>query len=883
MSQRNVYWSDLDAFNARFALREVDTFLAFTPDPTLPYADNAAYTDGSVTAPRPFDFVRVSLQAGNAYNFAADSDIWPVTLAIFDSEGYLLLFLDGDDIGSPDPERTDSILGFRPELSGTYFLYVSFTGADQGSYQVAAIEDVGADGYNGAPPVMSLDPATVVQREGDAGLTAMQFVVTRSGFADEYLTTTWSLQGSGANPADAADFEATSGTLTFSPGERWKTVTVQVRGDRVAEADESFSLSLTGGWLGTVFGNTSATGIIQDDDTNVAEFSVAPLAGRVAEGSGSGVSVHQFTIRRSEGLDRAAQFRWSVQGTGDNPADAADFQGGVLPGGIVSLAAGQAETTVTVRVLRDRAFELDETFQVVLDQFSPGSRAGSGLAIGTILNDDPVPGPPRYSLVLSPSVLEGSGGGSVRHTATLTRDGGLDQEVFLIWSIVGHGESPVDAADFSGGTLPSQFFHFESGQSSDTVQFYTRSDDLVEADESYTLLLRPHQSQTFMTPEGGGNWGVVTLFDDDDTSRVTYDITPLTQARAEGTGSGVSVVQFTILRFSDTPLQTSLSWSAIGSGANPADGTDFQGGVLPSGSLTFAAGETSQIIKVRVLRDAAQEADEAFTVVLRDLRGDVLASATATIANDDTPRPVLTMTPLTQERAEGTGSGVSVYSYEVTRQGDLSAALDLAWSATGSGASPANGSDFQGGLLPGGRLVFAAGEATQTIKVRVLRDAVLEADEGFTVALRGQDGQVLASAGGRILNDDAPAMTYTITQPSLSRAEGTGSGVALYQFTVTRAGDLSLAAQAPWSVAGHGANPADAADFLGGVLPGGMLAFAPGQSSLDVRVRVLRDAVAEADEGFALRLPGATAIGLILDDDTVRAAASSHGDLQLLG
>ena len=75
-----------------------------------------------------------------------------------------------------------------------------------------------------------------------------------------------------------------------------------------------------------------------------------------------------------------------------------------------------------------------------------------------------------------------------------------------------------------------------------------------------------------------------------------------------------------------------------GSGPNPADGVDFVGGTLPSGTVTFNAGVASATITINVSGDAASEADEGFTVTISNPTGGatiVAATATGVIRNDD--------------------------------------------------------------------------------------------------------------------------------------------------------------------------------------------------------------------------------------------------------
>src|SRR5207302_7593862 len=51
-------------------------------------------------------------------------------------------------------------------------------------------------------------------------------------------------------------------------------------------------------------------------------------------------------------------------------------------------------------------------------------------------------------------------------------------------------------------------------------------------------------------------------------------------------------------------------------------------------------------------------------------------------------------------------SGSTAYSYTLTRTGDASAAATVQWSVSGTGANPADATDF-GGALPSGTVSFA--------------------------------------------------------------------------------------------------------------------------------------------------------------------------------
>ena len=62
------------------------------------------------------------------------------------------------------------------------------------------------------------------------------------------------------------DYVATSGTLTFAPGETSKTITVLIKGDKKKEADESFYVLLSNASSNALIDNAYGWGTILNDD-----------------------------------------------------------------------------------------------------------------------------------------------------------------------------------------------------------------------------------------------------------------------------------------------------------------------------------------------------------------------------------------------------------------------------------------------------------------------------------------------------------------------------------------------------------------------------------------------------------------------------------------
>ncbi|MEB3318549.1 MAG: S8 family serine peptidase [Cyanobacteriota bacterium] len=135
----------------------------------------------------------------------------------------------------------------------------------------------------------------------------------------------------------------------------------------------------------------------------------------------------------------------------------------------------------------------------------------------------------------------------------------------------------------------------------------------------------------------GGRLDVATFLNT--TVPPAFSIASAQPYLAEGQ-SGVTPFVFKLTRHGNTTGQATVSWNVAGAGPNPVDGEDFVGPGLPSGTATFAPGETSQTITVLVASDTRQESSEDFIVSLRNPSdGGTLAaarsSATARILNDD--------------------------------------------------------------------------------------------------------------------------------------------------------------------------------------------------------------------------------------------------------
>jgi hypothetical protein len=123
------------------------------------------------------------------------------------------------------------------------------------------LEGVTGGGGGGEGVLIGID--NVELPEGNAGTTPFVFTVALSQPSTAPVTVNFSTRNGTA--VAGSDYIATSGTLTFAPGELTKQITVQVNGDTVAEEIEVFFVDLTNAG-GAVIGDAEGLGRIFNDE-----------------------------------------------------------------------------------------------------------------------------------------------------------------------------------------------------------------------------------------------------------------------------------------------------------------------------------------------------------------------------------------------------------------------------------------------------------------------------------------------------------------------------------------------------------------------------------------------------------------------------------------
>ena len=220
----------------------------------------------------------------------------------------------------------------------------------------------------------SISVRDVVVVEGNSGTTQATFVVALSGAASQSVSCSFTTSN-GTATADS-DYTATSGALTFAPGEVEKPVVVLVNGDTVDEAQETIFLDISNVQNATV-SSSRGTGFIVDDDGPT--ISINDVS--VTEGN-SGTKAATFTLTLSgPSVEPIAIRAVTTPGTATASSDYNSINV------VVIFQPGTVTRTFDVDIIGDTNLESNETFLVNLsDAFATTIADGEG--VGTILDDD---------------------------------------------------------------------------------------------------------------------------------------------------------------------------------------------------------------------------------------------------------------------------------------------------------------------------------------------------------------------------------------------------------------------------------------------------------------------------------------------------------------
>jgi Calx-beta domain/Divergent InlB B-repeat domain len=627
---------------------------------------------------------------------------------------------------------------FETEFGGANTKSVTFaqTGTYQATvevrdrYHATARASVTLTVSSGSQPAVSIDDVTVT--EGDSGTVTASFTVSLSAASGQTVVVNYSTADGTATAADA-DYVPAAGTLSFAPGQTTRFVNVIVNGDTSYEANETFTVTLSGP-VNASIADGEGVGTIGNDDP-VPTLSIGDVA--VTEGN-SGTVTAGFTVSLSAASSQAVTVGYATADATATTADA-DY---VAASGTLTIAPGVTTQPANVTVNGDTKYEANETFTVTLSG-PVNATIADGQGVGTITNDDPVP-----ALSIDDVTVTEGNSGTVTASFTVSLSAASSQAV-----AVGYGTADGTATTADADYVPAAgTLSFAPGQTTRSVNVIVNGDSKYEANEAFTVSLSGPVNASIADGEGVG-----TISNDDPAPALSIDDVTV----AEG-NSGTTTAGFTVSLSAVSGQTVTVNYATADGTAATAD-ADY---VAASGTLTFAPGVTTQPANVTVNGDTKNEANETFAVNLgAPVNAMILDSqGVGTITNDD-PVPALSIDEVTV--AEGS-SGTTTASFTVSLSAASGQTVTVGY-ATADGTATTADADY---AATSGTLTFAPGQTTRPLNVIVNGDTKYEANETFTVNLSGPANATIADGQGvgTITNDDPVTRLLTVT------TAGSGSG-----------------------------------------------------------------------------------------------------------
>ena len=568
-------------------------------------------------------------------------------------------------------------------------------------------------------PALSVGDVSI--REGDSGTAELMFVVTLDKAATGPVTVNYATANGTATAG--SDYAALTGTLTLAAGETSQMVHVVVNGDTAVEPNETFSFSLSNA-TGATIADATAVAQITDDDTEqdpgdglgkvylVSSVSGADIVGfdpAVDKIDLGNANIHSFIV-----IDTPQGFGfrspWSgetviVQGVRLADLSVENFgfiDNDHLREALSGALAWENGPVLAADTVYMRSHEVGQVDRVAFD---PSTDVVSFKFYGS-----------RENL----SMTDSSEGVVIADLST-------GQKLILLG---------VTRADLSPANFEFTFTQVREDDVSGKIGMGQASNAQIV---DFNL---PIAGGGTVAGASGATDGVIGS-----EGGVLPALSIADLSVAEGNGDHAHFMFVVTLDKAATGPVTVAYSTANGTATA---GSDY---VATSGTVTFAAGETSNMVHVDIKGDALAEGNETFTVNLSSPAGAKIADGTAigTIIDDDRAPvlPALSIADLSV--AEGNGNHAH-FMFVVTLDKAATGPVTVAYS-TANGTATA-GSDY---AATNGTLTFAAGETSKTVHVDISGDTVFEGNETFGVTLSNASGATIADATavGTIVNDDS--------------------------------------------------------------------------------------------------------------------------------
>ncbi|MBH8572966.1 DUF4347 domain-containing protein [Nostocaceae cyanobacterium CENA369] len=454
-------------------------------------------------------------------------------------------------------------------------------------------------------PTISISDISVAE-DNTGTTTNANFTISLSNPSYQQVTINYNTSDGTAVAADS-DYNSTSGTITFNPGETSKVISIGVIGDNKFETDETFSVNLSGATNATIADNLGVGTIINDD--NQPTISISDIS--VAEGNTGTTTNANFTVTLSNASYQLITVNYN---TSDGTAQVSDSDYNSASG-MITFNPGETSKVISIGVIGDNKFEANETFGVNL-LGATNATIADNLGVGTIIDDDN-----QVTISISDvSVAEGNTGTTTNANFTVALSTPSLQQVTVNYN-TSDGTAKVSDSDYNSasGTIT-----FNPGETSKTLSIGIIGDNKPETNETFSVNLLG-ATNAMITD----SLGVATIINDDAPPAISIADVSL----KEGTTGMITNAKFVVTLSSEFYQPITVNYSTSDGTAKVSD-SDYDSGL---GTIVFNPGETSKVISIGIRGDNKVETDETFFVNLYGAANATFANhqGVGTIINDD--------------------------------------------------------------------------------------------------------------------------------------------------------------------------------------------------------------------------------------------------------
>ena len=444
-------------------------------------------------------------------------------------------------------------------------------------------------------------PAVVTLEDDDLG-GMLQFSADTLAISESKLTAKLTVTRTGTNLASGVtvnyatadgtakagiDYKAVSGTLLFAAGIATKTVSVPLINDKADHGNRTFTMALTAPTGGAALGTPSAIPVTiqEDDQSGILQFGAATYVVKETAGKAT------LTVTRT-GTNLVSGVTVNYATTDGTAKAGTDY---TATSGTLSFAAGVKSKTITVPILNDALARGTRSFTMTLSAAVGGPTVALGPQKSAVVGilDDEIGGILQFATAAY-TVKETAGNAVLTVTRTGTNVVGSTEVSYA--TVDGTAKAGTDYTATTGKLA------FAAGEKSKTISIPVTNDTLANGTRVFTVKL---SAPTNTATLGTIPVTTVNLQSEDIAGTIEFSATSYTVK--ENAGSAV----LTVRRYDGAANGASVKYDTANGAA--IAGVDY---TATSGTLVFAAGETSKTISIPVINRIGVNNSRSFSVIL---------------------------------------------------------------------------------------------------------------------------------------------------------------------------------------------------------------------------------------------------------------------------